>query len=161
MNLTLICVGKLKEEYLRAAIAEYSKRLSAYSCFRIIEVPDEAASERISEAEASQVKNREGIKILSKLSSLPKSYVISLVIDAAQMTSPDFADYIGRLLLSGHSSVCVIIGGSLGLSKDVLDASDFKLSFSKMTFPHQLARVIIMEQLYRAFKINKNEPYHK
>lgn len=159
MKITLICVGKIKEKYLNDAIKEYSKRLSKYCRLEIIEVADEKTDENASETLNLQVKDREGERILKHIKD--SSYVITLEILGNMLTSPELADKIEKTGLVGKSHITFIIGGSLGLSESVSKRSDYKLSFSKMTFPHQLMRVILLEQIYRSFRINNNEPYHK
>jgi 23S rRNA (pseudouridine1915-N3)-methyltransferase len=159
MNITIISVGKIKEKYLNEGIKEYSKRLSKYCKLKLIEVNDEKAPENLSEAEMEQVKSKEGKRILSKLNE--NSYVISLCINGKNLSSEELAEKIDKLALTGNSNVTFIIGGSLGLSNEVINKSHFKLSFSKMTFPHQLMKLILLEQIYRAFRINRGEPYHK
>ncbi|GEL76356.1 23S rRNA (pseudouridine(1915)-N(3))-methyltransferase RlmH [Tenuibacillus multivorans] len=159
MDIKIISVGKLKEKYLKQGIEEYLKRLKAYAKVKIEEVPDEHAPENLSDAEKEDVKNREGEKILTKLST--DTYVVSLEIQGKSLTSEDFARKLDDLATYGRSKVAFVIGGSLGLSKAVKKRSDFAISFSKMTFPHQLMRLILLEQIYRAFKINRGEPYHK
>lgn len=159
MNISIIAVGKLKEKYLKEGVAEYKKRLSSYAKIEIIEVPDEKAPEVLSDKEMEQVKEKEGERILAKIS--PDTYVIALAIDGRQKTSEQLAESIDKLVTYGSSKISFVIGGSLGLSKDVLNRADEHLSFSKMTFPHQLMRLILLEQIYRAFKINRGEPYHK
>ncbi|MCM3217309.1 23S rRNA (pseudouridine(1915)-N(3))-methyltransferase RlmH [Niallia taxi] len=159
MNISIITVGKLKEKYLKQGIEEYTKRLSSYSKIEIIEVPDEKAPEVLSEAEMIQVKDKEGERILAKVPA--DAHVIALAIDGKQKSSEELADTLDKLATYGKSKVAFIIGGSLGLSSQVLQRADDKLSFSKMTFPHQLMRLILVEQVYRAFRINRGEPYHK
>lgn len=159
MTIRIICVGRLKEKYLQAAVAEYSKRLSAYCRLEVIEVKDEKITEAFSPAEKERAVAAEGERILKHLR--PGSLVVCLKIDGKQMTSEAFAENINQLALSGKSDLTFIIGGSLGLSKDVQKQSKWDLSFSKMTFPHQLFRVILLEQIYRSFKIIRNETYHK
>ncbi|MGG0737273.1 23S rRNA (pseudouridine(1915)-N(3))-methyltransferase RlmH [Niallia taxi] len=159
MNISIITVGKLKEKYLKQGIEEYTKRLSSYSKIEIIEVPDEKAPEVLSEAEMIQVKDKEGERILAKVPA--DAHVIALAIDGKQKSSEELADTLDKLATYGKSKVAFIIGGSLGLSSHVLQRADDKLSFSKMTFPHQLMRLILVEQVYRAFRINRGEPYHK
>ncbi len=159
MNISIIAVGKLKEKYLKSGIDEYLKRLSSYAKVEIIEIPDEKAPEELSPSEMEQVKQKEGEKLLSKLSQ--DTYVIALAIDGKMKSSEELADTLDKLATYGKSKVAFIIGGSLGLSNEVLQRADEKLSFSKMTFPHQLMRLILLEQVYRAFRINRNEPYHK
>lgn len=159
MNISIITVGKLKEKYLKLGIDEYTKRLSSYSKIEIIEVPDEKAPEVLSEAEMLQVKKKEGERILAKVPT--DAHVIVLAIEGKQKSSEELADTIDKLGTYGKSKVTFIIGGSLGLSDEVLKRADDKLSFSKMTFPHQLMRLILVEQVYRAFRIMRGEPYHK
>ncbi|MFZ0445003.1 MAG: 23S rRNA (pseudouridine(1915)-N(3))-methyltransferase RlmH [Bacillus sp. (in: firmicutes)] len=159
MNISIITIGKLKEKYLKAGIDEYLKRLSSYTRIEVIEMPDEKAPEELSLAEMEQVKQKEGQKLLSKLS--PDTYVIALAIDGKMKTSEELADSLDKLAIYGKSKIAFVIGGSLGLSHEVLKRADEKLSFSKMTFPHQLMRLILLEQVYRAFRINRGEPYHK
>jgi len=159
VNISIITVGKLKEKYLKQGIDEYTKRLSSYSKIEIIEVPDEKAPEILSQAEMEQVKQKEGERILSKVAQ--DAHVIALAIEGKQKSSEELADTLDKLATYGKSKVAFIIGGSLGLSNDVLKRADEKLSFSKMTFPHQLMRLVLVEQVYRAFRINRGEPYHK
>ncbi|MGI8387409.1 23S rRNA (pseudouridine(1915)-N(3))-methyltransferase RlmH [Robertmurraya sp. P23] len=159
MNISLLTIGKLKEKYLKQGIDEYLKRLTAYAKVEVIELPDEKAPEQLSEIEMEQVKNKEGERLLAKIS--PDTYVIALAIEGKQRSSEELADMIDKLATYGKSKIAFVIGGSLGLSKDVLNRADEKLSFSKMTFPHQLMRLILLEQVYRAYRINRNEPYHK
>ncbi|WEG12817.1 23S rRNA (pseudouridine(1915)-N(3))-methyltransferase RlmH [Pullulanibacillus sp. KACC 23026] len=159
MNITILAVGKIKEKYLKQGMDEYIKRLGAYAKINMVEVPDEPAPDSMSEAEIEQVKAAEGEKILSKLS--PDHYCFALAIQGKQHTSEAFASEIDRLATYGQSKLAFIIGGSNGLSDAVLKRADAHLSFSKMTFPHQLMRLILLEQIYRAFRINRGEPYHK
>jgi 23S rRNA (pseudouridine1915-N3)-methyltransferase len=159
MNITIITVGKLKEKYLKQGIAEYTKRLGAYAKIDIVELADEKAPEVLSDSEMQQVKNKEGERILSKIS--PDHHVIALAIQGKMKSSEELADTLDKLATYGKSKVAFIIGGSLGLSDGVLKRADEKLSFSKMTFPHQLMRLVLVEQVYRAFRINRGEPYHK
>ena len=159
MNITLVTVGKLKETYLKDAVGEYEKRLSRYASVRIIEVEDEKTSETAGEKERESVKDREGKRILSVLKD--RDYVIALVILGKEYSSEEMAARIGTLMNEGASDLTFIIGGSLGLSKEVLSCADEAWSFSRLTFPHQLMRVIALEQIYRSFRILKNEPYHK
>lgn len=159
MNISIITVGKLKEKYLKQGIDEYLKRLSAYAKMDIIEVPDEKAPEELSETEMNMVKQKEGERILAKIH--PDTHVIALAIEGKMKSSEELADTIDKLATYGKSKIAFIIGGSLGLSDDVLKRSNDKLSFSKMTFPHQLMKLILLEQVYRAFRINRGGPYHK
>lgn len=159
LNISIITVGKLKEKYLTNGINEYIKRLGPYAKVEVFEVPDEKAPEQLSEAEMLQVKEKEGERILAKLAQ--DVYVIALAIDGEMWSSEKLAKELDKLATYGRSKVAFVIGGSLGLSNLVLQRADCKLSFSKMTFPHQLMRLILVEQIYRAFRINRNEPYHK
>lgn len=159
MNISIITVGKLKEKYLKQGIGEYVKRLSAYAKIDIIEIPDEKAPETLSEMEMLQVKAKEGERILAKISD--DTHVIALAIEGKMKSSEELAETIDKLATYGKSKIAFVIGGSLGLSKDVMTRANDTLSFSKMTFPHQLMRLILVEQVYRAFRINRGEPYHK
>lgn len=159
MNINIICVGKIKEKYFTEAINEYSKRLSKYCTFKIIEVNDFGLKENASEAEVNKVKHDEGQLIMSKIK--PSDFIVALTIDGKSFDSEGFSKYLSDLFVHQVSDIDFIIGGSLGLSDEVIKRADIKLSFSKMTFPHQLMRVILSEQIYRAFRIMRNEPYHK
>jgi len=159
MRMTLVTVGRIKEKYLRDAVAEYEKRLGKYCKLEIIEVADEKTQERASEAEERAVRSKEGERILKHVKE--DAYVITLEILGKQISSEELADKIEGLGVQGKSHVMFIIGGSIGLGEAVLRRSDFALSFSKMTFPHQLMRVILLEQIYRGFRIINGEPYHK
>ena len=159
MQITIIAVGKLKEKYLQEGVSEYSKRLSAYCKLRISEVGEEKAPENLSAAEIEQIKRKEGERILAQIK--PDQYVIALVIEGEAWTSERLSKELDKLALQGKSQLAFVIGGSLGLSADVLQRAQVHLSFSRMTFPHQLMRLILLEQVYRAFKISRGEPYHK
>ena len=159
MNISIISVGKLKEKYLRLGIEEYLKRLSAYAKVEMIEVADEKAPEELSDLQMLQVKQKEGERILSKINT--DTHVIALAIQGKLQSSEELADTIDKLATYGKSKIAFVIGGSLGLSEEVIKRSNDQLSFSRMTFPHQLMRLILVEQIYRAFRINRNEPYHK
>lgn len=159
MKITIICVGKLKEKYWTGAIVEYSKRLGRYCNLQIIELPDEKTPDNSSAAMDEIIKIKEGDRILKAIKD--ESYVIALAIEGQMMNSEELADKINNLGILGKSHISFIIGGSLGLSPEVLNRANYKLSFSKMTFPHQLMRVILMEQIYRSYRIIHNEPYHK
>ncbi|PTG95446.1 23S rRNA (pseudouridine(1915)-N(3))-methyltransferase RlmH [Staphylococcus chromogenes] len=159
MKITIIAVGKLKEKYWKQASAEYEKRLSAYTKIDIIEVPDEKAPETMSDKEIEQVKEKEGQRILAKVK--PQSTVITLEIQGKMLSSEGLAKELDQRMTQGASDFTFIIGGSNGLHQDVMKRSNFALSFSKMTFPHQMMRVVLLEQVYRAFKINRGEAYHK
>lgn len=159
MNISIITIGKLKEKYLKQGIDEYIKRLSAYAKVEVTELSDEKAPENLSEAEMEQVKGKEGERILQKIST--DTYVIALAIQGKMKTSEQLAEDMDKLATYGKSKIAFIIGGSLGLSDEVMKRADEALSFSKMTFPHQLMRLVLVEQIYRAFRINRGEPYHK
>lgn len=159
MNIKIISVGKLKEKYLVQGIQEYTKRLQAYTKIELIEVADEKAPENLSEAEMKKVKDKEGERILAKVRDT--EFLFTLAIDGKNPTSEAFAKQIDQLTTGGRSHLTFVIGGSLGLSEEVLKRSNAQLSFGKMTYPHQLMRLILVEQIYRAFRINRGEPYHK
>ncbi|MCD8036842.1 MAG: 23S rRNA (pseudouridine(1915)-N(3))-methyltransferase RlmH [Clostridiales bacterium] len=159
MKITVIGVGRLKEKYWRDAVNEYCKRLSKYVKLEIIEIPDEKAPETLSAAEEDIVKKNEGERILKSIKD--GAYVIALAIDGKALSSEELSDFINERMVRGIGHIVFVIGGSLGLSDDVFRRADYKLSFSKMTFPHQMMRVILLEQFYRAIKIMRNEPYHK
>lgn len=159
MKIKLVTVGKLKEKYLKQGIAEYTKRLTRYAAVDIIEVPDEKAPENLSDAEMTRIKDIEGLKILAKLSD--RDVVFVLAIDGKQLSSEEFSKEIEQLGIQGKSQIAFVIGGSLGLSDEVLKRSDAQLSFGRLTYPHQLMRLVLVEQIYRAFRIMKGEPYHK
>lgn len=159
MKVTLITVGKIKEKYLKDAIAEYAKRLSKYCKLDVIEVADEKTPDNASETVDEQIRFKEGERILKYVKD--DAYVITLEIKGKQLTSEELADKIDKLGIQGTSHIVFIIGGSIGLGQEVLNRSDYALSFSKMTFPHQLMRVILLEQIYRSYRIINNEPYHK
>ena len=159
MKITLITVGKIKEKYLKDGIAEYSKRLSRYCKLEIIEVADEKTPDQASETVEEQIRDKEGERILKYLRD--DMYVITLEINGKQLSSEELADKMAALGLQGKSHIAFVIGGSIGLGREVLKRSDYALSFSKMTFPHQLMRVILLEQVYRGYRIINGEPYHK
>lgn len=159
MRISLICVGKLKEKYLTAGVEEYVKRLGRYCNLEIFELADEKTPDHSSDALEEIIKQREGERILKVIKE--DSYCIALAIEGVQLTSEQLAQKIDALGVSGTSHISLIIGGSLGLSKEVLARVDYKLSFSKMTFPHQLMRMILLEQIYRAYRIIHKQPYHK
>lgn len=159
MKITLITVGKIKEKYLRDAIAEYTKRLSKYCKLESIEVADEKTPDQASETVEENIRTKEGERILKYIRD--DMYVITLEIAGKMLSSEEFARKIEKLGIQGKSSIAFVIGGSIGLGKEVLKRSDFALSFSKMTFPHQLMRVVLLEQVYRAYRIINGEPYHK
>lgn len=159
MNIEIICVGKIKGSYLSDAINEYSKRLSRYCKLKITELKDEKTIDGQSEALDLKVKEIEGDRIIGALKS--DAYKIVLDLKGRELSSVDFAGKINKLGITGHSTIQFVIGGSLGLSEKVVNNADMLLKFSEMTFPHQLMRVILLEQIYRAYRINCNEPYHK
>ena len=159
MRINIVCVGKIKEKYLKLGIDEFKKRLSKYCKLDIIELDDEKAPENLSDKEMEMIKDKDGKKILAKIKDT--SYVIALAIDGKSLSSEELADTINKLGIRGISNITFVIGGSLGLSDEVLSRADYKLSFSKMTFPHQLMRLILLEQIYRSYRINNGEPYHK
>lgn len=159
MKITIVCVGKIKEKFYRDALAEYTKRLSRYCSLTIMEVADEKTKEQASETECAIIKDREGERILKSIRD--DGYMIALAIDGKTLDSVELSEKIDKLGLSGKSNVYFVIGGSLGLSDAVMKRADYKLSFSRMTFPHQLMRVILLEQIYRSYRIINHEPYHK
>ncbi len=159
MKITIIGVGKIKEKYFASAIEEYVKRLSRYCKLEIIEVNDEKTPDQASEAEENQIKRAEGERILKYIKN--GAYLIVLAIEGSMLSSTELAVRIQQLGVRSCSHIIFVIGGSLGLSNEVLSRADCKLSFSEMTFPHQMMRVILLEQIYRAYRINSNEPYHK
>ena len=158
MKIKIVSVGKIKEQFLVDGINEYAKRIGKYSKLEMIEVADEKAPESLSEKEKDIIKDKEAEKILSKIDN---EYIIVLSIDGMKYDSMQFAGLIQNLFSYESSNICFIIGGSLGIGKKVYDKANMYLSFSSMTFPHQLMKMILLEQIYRAFKINNNEPYHK
>lgn len=159
MKITLITVGKIKEKFWEQAIAEYSKRLSRYCKLEIIQTVDEKTPDKAGQVMEQQIKDKEGERILSHIKD--GAYVIALAIDGKTFSSEELAAQIENLAVSGQSHIQFIIGGSLGLSDSVQKRADLKLSFSRMTFPHQLMRVILLEQIYRSYRIISGEPYHK
>lgn len=159
MRITVIAVGKIKERYFTGAVEEYAKRLGRFCRLELLEVADEKTPEGASEAQNIQIKEREGSRILKKLPA--GAYVVALAIDGKMLDSPELSAAMERWKVGGASHVAFVIGGSLGLSEEVLSRADFRLSFSRMTFPHQLMRVILLEQIYRSFMIQSGAPYHK
>ena len=155
----VLCVGRIKEKYWNDAISEYSKRLSRYCKFRVLEVQDEKTPDNAPDAIQRQIKEREGERLLKNID--PKAFSVALAIDGTRYSSTGFADFFEEKSSHGISKIQFIIGGSLGLSEAVLKESQAKISFSDMTFPHQMMRVILLEQIYRAYRINNGEPYHK
>jgi len=159
LKITILCVGKIKEQFFRDAIGEYFKRLGRYCVPEIIEVPDEKTPDGASAALEKQIRDKEGEQLLTRIKE--GAYVISLAIKGKKLSSEGMAAMIEDLGINGKAHLVFVIGGSLGLSEKVLNRSDMLLSFSDMTFPHQLMRVILLEQIYRSYKIIKQEPYHK
>ena len=158
MNINIVAVGSIKEKFFKDAVSEYAKRLSRYVKLNIIEVKDEKTPAMASALEEEKIKEVEAERILSKLSN---SYVVALTIDGKKYSSEELAKRMEKYDILSKGNLSFIIGGSLGLHKSVIDRADEKLSFSEMTFPHQLMRVILLEQIYRAYRIRNNEPYHK
>ena len=159
MKITVISVGKIKEKYFTGAIEEYAKRLSRYCKLDLIEVPDEKTPDGASEGLELQIKEKEGERILQKIPD--GAFVVALAIDGKMLDSEELAGQMERWNVGGISHVVFLIGGSLGLAPTVLKRADYKLSFSKMTFPHQLMQMILLEQIYRSYRIINHEPYHK
>lgn len=159
MKFRIITVGKLKEKYLKDGTAEYLKRLQRYATVEIIEVADEQTPDSASEMEELQIKAKEAQRIHKYIKE--DTYLIALAIEGTMLTSEQLAEKIEQLGISGKSHITMVIGGSLGLDKSILQQADLLLSFSKLTFPHQLMRLILVEQLYRSYRIMKGEPYHK
>ncbi len=159
MEIRILSVGKIKEKYLNAGIAEYAKRLSRYCKLTFCQVADEKTPDRASDALNEQIKDTEGQRLLKHIRE--QDYVIALAIDGNMVDSVELSRKIGQLGVEGRSSIAFVIGGSLGLSDAVLQRADYRLSFSRMTFPHQLMQMILLEQIYRGFRILNNEPYHK
>ena len=159
MKITVIGVGKIKEKYFTDAIKEYAKRLSRYCKLEIVEVADEKTPDGASETLNAQIKEKEGQRILSLIRD--DAYVIALAIEGKMLDSEELAERIEKLGVSGISQIVFVIGGSLGLSAQVMKRADYALSFSRMTFPHQLMRVVLLEQIYRSYRIMNNQPYHK
>lgn len=163
MKITILCAGKIKEKYFLDGIAEYSKRLSRYCNLEIKQIADEKTPDGVSESEEERIKRVEGERMIAFLQKERRrdTFVIALAIMGKELDSVSLSEKISSLMTEGKSHIIFIIGGSLGLYEEVLAEADFKLSFSKLTFPHQLMRLILLEQIYRAFKIKTNEPYHK
>ena len=159
MEIRILTVGKIKEKYLNDGIAEYAKRLSRYCKLNFIQVPDEKTPDKESDALNRQIKETEGNRLLSHIRDT--DFVIALAIDGKMLDSVELSNLIAKLGVQGKSSIVFVIGGSLGLSEAVLKRADYKLSFSRMTFPHQLMQMILLEQIYRGYRIMNHEPYHK
>ncbi|OON95890.1 MAG: 23S rRNA (pseudouridine(1915)-N(3))-methyltransferase RlmH [Candidatus Epulonipiscioides saccharophilum] len=158
-KIEIICVGKLREKYLIEAYSEYNKRLKSYAKLETIEIEDERILAKASIKEEEKAKNIEGQKILAKLKD--DAFVIAMTLDGQMQSSEQFAKYMDEIYINRVNHIAFIIGGSVGLSEDIIKRANLKLSFSKMTFPHQLFRIILIEQIYRACKISANETYHK
>lgn len=161
MKISIVCIGKIKEKYFVSAIEEYTKRLSKYIKLEIVELQDEKAPEKLSKADEEIVKLKEAEKIMKVIKNARDEFIVSLCIDGNSLDSIQLSQFFQENMNKGISHITFIIGGSLGLHKSIIDISNYKLSFSKMTFPHQLMRVILVEQIYRTQRIIKNEPYHK
>lgn len=159
MKITILTVGKVKEKFYRQAIEEFEKRLSRYCKLEIIEVQDEKTPDHASETEERQIKEKEGHRLLKYIKE--EAWVCALAIDGKPLDSVELSEKLEKMGIGGTSHMIFVIGGSLGLADEVLNRADFKLSFSRMTFPHQLMRVILLEQIYRAYRIMQGEPYHK
>ncbi|WHY72380.1 23S rRNA (pseudouridine(1915)-N(3))-methyltransferase RlmH [Fictibacillus enclensis] len=159
MNILVVTVGKLKEKYLKMGIDEYVKRLGPYAKIDIVEVPDEKAPENLSDQEMQLVKKAEGDRILAKIPQ--DAHVIAMAIEGKLISSEDLAKNLDQLATYGKSKVAFVIGGSLGLSDEVMKRANEKISFGRITYPHQLMKLVLVEQIYRAFRINRGEPYHK
>lgn len=159
MKIDILCVGRIKEKFFNDAIAEYSKRMTRYAKLQVIEVKDEKTPDNASDKETDAIKRIEADRLLGYIN--PSAYIVTLCIEGKQYSSEEFAGIISKLENDSVSHIQLIIGGSLGLHDSIKDMSKLKLSFSKMTFPHQLMRVVLLEQIYRAYKIKANEPYHK
>ncbi len=159
MKITVLCVGKLKEKYWQDAVLEYSKRLSAFCKLEIIEVPDEKTPDNASPQEELNIKQKEGTRLLAKISE--RDFVVALDLQGTHLTSEGLSSYLDKQMVGGVSSFVFLIGGSLGLSQDVLARANYRFCASKLTFPHQLMRVIFVEQIYRSFKIMQGGSYHK
>ncbi|MBQ3407828.1 MAG: 23S rRNA (pseudouridine(1915)-N(3))-methyltransferase RlmH [Clostridia bacterium] len=159
LHINIICIGKLKEKYLQDAIVEYTKRLSKYCIFNITELPDEKIPDSLNKSVSNIIKDKEAEKIICHIEK--NSYVLTLDLNGRQFTSEEFSKKIENISLNSSSNITFIIGGTLGLSEKVIKCSNELISFSKMTFPHQLIRIFLAEQLFRAFKISNNETYHR
>lgn len=159
MQYTILCVGKLKEKYYTDAVNEYSKRMSRYSKLEIIQVADEKTPDHASELQEQAIKEKEADRLMKNIKD--SMYVVALYIQGKQRDSVEFSDWLSQRMVGGNSHIAFVIGGSLGLHPKILKRADASISFSKMTFPHQLMRVILLEQIYRAHRIQNNEPYHK
>lgn len=159
MHIQILAVGKIKESYLQEALQEYEKRLRSYARVKILEIKDEKIEPVVTSAQRQEILEREAARLEALIN--PQTYLIVLDVEGKQFSSVEFARHLNRLSIIGKSHVTFVIGGSLGLAKKIKERADLRLSFSRLTFPHQLFRVMLLEQLYRAFKINRGEPYHK
>lgn len=160
INIKIMCVGKIKDKNLLSLINEYQKRISKYAKLEIIDVEDEKIPSSLSSMDMENIKEKESNKIINKLEKLNKPYIIALDLSGNELTSPDFSDKIQNIALNGCSTIVFLIGGSLGMSSKLIQMSNYKVCFSKLTFPHQLIRLFLLEQIFRAFKISNNETYH-
>lgn len=160
INIKIMCVGKIKDKNLLSLINEYQKRISKYAKLEIIDVEDEKIPSSLSSMDMENIKEKESNKIINKLEKLNKPYIIALDLSGNELTSPDFSDKIQNIALNGNSTIVFLIGGSLGMSSKLIQMSNYKVCFSKLTFPHQLIRLFLLEQIFRAFKISNNETYH-
>lgn len=160
INIKIMCVGKIKDKNLLSLINEYQKRISKYAKLEIIDVEDEKIPSSLSNMDMENIKEKESNKIINKLEKLNKPYIIALDLSGNELTSPDFSDKIQNIALNGNSTIVFLIGGSLGMSSKLIQMSNYKVCFSKLTFPHQLIRLFLLEQIFRAFKISNNETYH-
>lgn len=160
INIKIMCVGKIKDKNLLSLINEYQKRISKYAKLEIIDVEDEKIPSFLSSMDMENIKEKESNKIINKLEKLNKPYIIALDLSGNELTSPDFSDKIQNIALNGYSTIVFLIGGSLGMSSKLIQMSNYKVCFSKLTFPHQLIRLFLLEQIFREFKISNNETYH-
>lgn len=160
INIKIMCVGKIKDKNLLSLINEYQKRISKYAKLEIIDVEDEKIPSSLSSMDMENIKGKESNKIINKLEKLNKPYIIALDLSGNELTSPDFSDKIQNIAFNGYSTIVFLIGGSLGMSSKLIQMSNYKVCFSKLTFPHQLIRLFLLEQIFRAFKISNNETYH-
>lgn len=160
INIKIMCVGKIKDKNLLSLINEYQKRISKYAKLEIIDVEDEKIPSSLSSMDMENIKEKESNKIINKLEKLNKPYIIALDLSGNELTSPEFSDKIQNIALNGCSTIVFLIGGSLGMSSKLIQMSNYKVCFSKLTFQHQLIRLFLLEQIFRAFKISNNETYH-
>lgn len=158
LNINIVCIGKIKENYLKDAISEYSKRLSKFCNLNIIELPDEKLPNKLNDSITSEIKNKECTKMIQSIKK--DSYIMCLDLKGKEFSSEEFSQKLDNIALNFNSSITFVIGGTLGLNQEILSIANEKICFSKMTFPHQLIRVFLLEQLFRAFKISNNETYH-